>query len=173
MRITICHLSDIHFAVDGNTILEKQEKLCNAILQDALKKDIIIFIVSGDIAQSGQANEYGIAYNFFTEIQEYLEKKKELRVLFFFVPGNHDCDFTDDQKNKDDNLRREKVVNERENITEDELSYYIGALCRKQQEYRDFVDGFEYDNLEGVCVKEISRSNLLLQYEIVDRKSVV
>lgn len=95
MRITICHLSDIHFAVDGNTILEKQEKLCNAILQDALKKEVIIFIVSGDIAQSGQAEEYEIAYNFFTEIQEYLEKKKELRVLFFFVPGNHDCDFTD------------------------------------------------------------------------------
>lgn len=43
MRITICHLSDIHFAVDGNTILEKQEKLCNAILQDALKKEVIIF----------------------------------------------------------------------------------------------------------------------------------
>lgn len=125
MRITICHLSDIHFAVDGNTILEKQEKLCNAILQDALKKEVIIFIVSGDIAQSGQAEEYEIAYNFFTEIQEYLEKKKELRVLFFFVPGNHDCNFTDDQKNKDDNLRREKVVNERENLSEDELSYYI------------------------------------------------
>ena len=100
MRITICHLSDIHFAINGNTILEKQEKLCNAILQDALKKDIIIFIVSGDIAQSGQANEYEIAYNFFTEIQEYLEMKKEIRVLFFFAPGNHDCDFSDDQKIK-------------------------------------------------------------------------
>ena len=62
MRITICHLSDIHFAVDGNTILEKQEKLCNAILQDALKKEVIIFIVSGDIAQSGQAKEYEIVY---------------------------------------------------------------------------------------------------------------
>ena len=130
MRITICHLSDIHFAINGNTILEKQEKLCNAILQDALKKDIIIFIVSGDIAQSGQANEYEIAYNFFTEIQEYLEMKKEIRVLFFFAPGNHDCDFSDDQKNKDDDLRREKVINEREKITEDELSYYIDALCQ-------------------------------------------
>lgn len=167
MRITICHLSDIHFAVDGNTILEKQEKLCNAILQDALKKEVIIFIVSGDIAQSGQAEEYEIAYNFFTEIQEYLEKKKELRVLFFFVPGNHDCDFTDDQKNKDDNLRREKVVNERENLSEDELSYYIEALCRKQQEYRDFVDVFEYDNLEGVQVKALSHSDLVVQYEVV------
>lgn len=53
MRITICHLSDIHFATCENTILEKQKKLCDAILQDALKKDVIIFIVSGDIAQSG------------------------------------------------------------------------------------------------------------------------
>ena len=99
------------------------EKLCNVCLQDALKKEVIIFIVSGDIAQSGQAEEYEIAYNFFTEIQEYLEKKKELRVLFFFVPGNHDCDFTDDQKNKDDNLRREKVVDERENLQK--MNYHI------------------------------------------------
>ena len=61
MRITFCHLSDIHFATCENTILEKQKKLCDAILQDALKKDVIIFIVSGDIAQSGQEHEYEIA----------------------------------------------------------------------------------------------------------------
>ena len=84
MRITICHLSDIHFGKDGNTILEKKEKICDAILQNALKRDIVLFIVSGDIAQSGQEIEYEIALNFFMQIQEYLEKRKELKVLFFF-----------------------------------------------------------------------------------------
>ena len=86
-----------------------------------MKRDLIIFIVSGDIAQSGQTAEYEIAYNFFTDIQEYLQNKKGLRALFFFVPGNHDCDFSDEQRNKDDNLRRQRVLSERE-ITEDDLA---------------------------------------------------
>lgn len=172
MRITICHLSDIHFATEKNSILEKKEKLCNAILQDALKRDLIIFIVSGDIAQSGQTAEYEIAYNFFTDIQEYLQNKKGLRALFFFVPGNHDCDFSDEQRNKDDNLRRQRVLSERE-ITEDDLAYYITALCQKQQGYCNFLDLFKYDNLEGVRVKKPFGSKLLSQYEIeVEEKTI-
>lgn len=173
MRITICHLSDIHFATCENTILEKQKKLCDAILQDALKKDVIIFIVSGDIAQSGQEHEYEIAYNFFTEIQEYLEKKKELKVLFFFAPGNHDCDFTNEQNNKDDDLRREKVINERDKITEDEWTYFIDGLCQKQKEYCDFVNLFEYDNIEGIQVKLLYHSKLLTQFKVVVEKIVL
>ncbi len=173
MRITICHLSDIHFGNSGNTILEKQRKICDAILQNALKKDIILFIISGDIAQSGQEEEYVIAYNFFTEIQDCLVKRKELRVLFFFVPGNHDCDFSDIQRNKDDDLRRGKIISEREQITEEDLSYYIEGLCQKQKEFFDFVDFFEYDNLEGIKVKRISHSKLLSQYEISVGKTIV
>lgn len=173
MRITICHFSDIHFGNTGNTILEKQEKLCNAILQDALKKDVVIFIVSGDIAQSGQAIEYEIAYNFFTEIQDYLVKRKELKVLFFFTPGNHDCDFSNIQINKDDDLRREKIVSGREQIKEEDMSYYIEGLCQKQKEYCDFIDLFEYDNLEGINVRQLSCSRLLLQYEIIIEQKLI
>ena len=47
---------------------------------------------------------------------------------------------------------------DRFNLSEDELSYYIEVLCRKQQEYRDFVDVFEYDNLEGVQVKALPQA---------------
>ena len=173
MRITICHFSDIHFGEDGNTVLEKKEKICNAILQNALKRDIVLFIVSGDIAQAGQKKEYEIALNFFMEVQEYLERRKELRILFFFVPGNHDCDFTDAQRNKDDDLRRDKVVSERAHISEEDLVYYIDGLCQKQQNYCDFIDVFEYDSLEGIQVKRISSSKLLLQYEILIDKKII
>ena len=173
MRITICHLSDIHFGKDGNTILEKKEKICDAILQNALKRDIVLFIVSGDIAQSGQEIEYEIALNFFMQIQEYLEKRKELKVLFFFVPGNHDCDFTNTQRNRDDDLRRDKVVGERNKVSEENLKYYIDGLCQKQQNYCDFIDLFEYNGLEGIQVKRISSSQLLIQYEIlIEGKSI-
>ena len=167
MRITICHLSDIHFGISENSLLDKQEKLCNAILQNALKEDIVIFIVTGDIAQSGQVKEYEVAVNFFIELQDYLSKQKAIKSLFFFAPGNHDCDFTDIHRNKDDDLRREKVLREREHVAEADLSYYIDGLCQKQKNYCDFIDLFEYNNIEGIQVKQVYISKLLTQYEML------
>lgn len=163
MRITICHLSDIHFSTTGNALLDKKENLCNAILEHAMKKDLIVFIVSGDIAQAGLSKEYEIALDFFIYLKEYLERRKELRVLFFFVPGNHDCDFTDEQRNKDDALRRDKVLCDRDKISDDDLSYYADRLCGKQRNFCDFVGLFEY-NLEGVQIKSVYNSKLLVQY---------
>lgn len=166
MRITICHLSDIHFALNNNSLLEKQEKMCDAILQDAKKNDVIIFIISGDIAQSGQATEYEIALDFFVRIQEYLLSAKSINSLFFFVPGNHDCDFSDEQRNKDDNLRRSEIIKNRNEIKRDDLTYYIKSLCNKQQNYRDFVELFDYVRGDSISVTKKYISTILVQYEI-------
>jgi len=76
MRLTICHLSDIHF--EGSE---------DVILQDALKKDVIFFIISGDIAQSGQKEQYLIALDFFTDIQSKLKDCKSISSYFFFLLG--------------------------------------------------------------------------------------
>ncbi len=114
MRLTICHLSDIHLDGQEDSIIEKRDKICDAILQDALKKDVIFFIVSGDVVQGGQAEQYEIAIDFFAGIQNRLEDSKSISSFFFFSPGNHDCDFTDEQRNKDDDLRREKILSLKE-----------------------------------------------------------
>lgn len=87
MRLTICHLSDIHFEGSENVVLEKKEMICDVILQDALKKDVIFFIISGDIAQSGQKEQYLIALDFFTDIQSKLKDCKSISSYFFFLLG--------------------------------------------------------------------------------------
>lgn len=171
MRLTICHLSDIHFDHSKNILLDRQKKLCDAILQDAFKRDFIIFIVSGDISQSGQEEEYKIAHKFFMEIKEYLIKKKEIKVLFFFTPGNHDCDFSDEKRNKDDNLRRDNILKEKDKCND--LKYYVESLCEKQEQYFKFVKDFENQDIEDIQTKLVYDSNLLLQYEVnIENKKI-
>lgn len=167
MRLTICHLSDIHFEGTEDAVLEKKEMICDVILQDALKKDVIFFIISGDIAQSGQKEQYLIALDFFTDIQSKLKDSKSISSYFFFSPGNHDCDFTDKQRNKDDDLRREKIFSAKEGISEEDLAYYIQSLCEKQQNFYDFVDLFEYNILDDVIIKLTYNSSLLRKYQII------
>ena len=58
MRIQICHLSDIHFIVGQNSIEEKKDKLCSAILEYACKGENILFLISGDIVQSADTKQY-------------------------------------------------------------------------------------------------------------------
>ena len=57
MRLQICHLSDIHFWTQKNYIDEKKEKICDAILSRAKRREDILFLVSGDIAQSCSEEE--------------------------------------------------------------------------------------------------------------------
>lgn len=166
MRLTICHLSDIHLDNREDIILEKVDRICDAILKEALKKDVIFFIISGDIVQGGQKEQYEIALDFFVKIQQQLEHNKSIYSYFFFVPGNHDCDFQDNQRNKDDDLRREKVIASKESIAEDDLAYYVEALCEKQQNFYNFVGIFDYDILDDIEVKPIYSSKLLRKYQI-------
>lgn len=166
MKLTICHLSDIHLDGREDVILKKSDKICDAILQEAMKKDVIFFIISGDIAQGGQNEQYEIAIDFFADIQKRLESSKSIHSYFFFVPGNHDCDFKDSQRNKDDELRREKVIGSRESISEDDLAYYIESLCKKQQNFYDFVNLFDHDVADDIKVKLTYSSDLLRKYQI-------
>lgn len=52
MKITICHLSDIHFNLSRNYILNKKYRLYNAIAQALSICDTVIILVIGDIYQS-------------------------------------------------------------------------------------------------------------------------
>ena len=91
MRLQICHLSDIHFVVGENAILDKKGQLSRAILEHAHKNEAILFLISGDIAQSCNSDEYIKAMDFFIYLQDELKKEKSINSYFIFAPGNHDA----------------------------------------------------------------------------------
>ena len=89
------HLSDLHFH-DGNAVQNHNEKSVNNSLLEAIEeqlKDKLLdfIIITGDIAFSGQREEYALALKFCERLLEItgVEKKR-----LFLVAGNHDLDRT-------------------------------------------------------------------------------
>jgi len=91
--LTWLHLSDMHFRSDGGAMQFAQNLVLGAFMQDLpgllaereLAPDFIFF--TGDVAFSGQQEEYKAAKNFLRPLVEAFPSKKP---LLFLVPGNHD-----------------------------------------------------------------------------------
>jgi predicted MPP superfamily phosphohydrolase len=90
--ITWLHLSDFHFSTqttyNSQIVLDALlDDIAQCIQNDNLQPDFIV--ISGDIAFSGQPEEYDLA-------KEFLDRLLEVTHLFkediFIVPGNHDVD---------------------------------------------------------------------------------
>lgn len=91
--ISWIHLSDTHFRKTNNISAWDQEIVLRSLISDirdqiqeiGTQPDFILF--SGDVAFSGQADEYALARNFFDEL---LATAKLAKNRLFVVPGNHD-----------------------------------------------------------------------------------
>ena len=161
MGLRICHLSDIHFIVGKNAIEEKKDKLCSAILEYAHKGEEILFLISGDIAQSCDSKQYNIAMDFFLYIQEELQRQKNIKSYFVFSSGNHDAIL--DPDDFDEANRRSEILKKKDVLTPKELIYYQEKMCEKQKNYFAFVNLF-FD--ETVMKKIETQTPLLEQYII-------
>lgn len=157
MRLQICHLSDIHFWTQEDYIDEKKEKICDAILSRAKRKEDILFLVSGDIAQSCSEEEYDIALGFFEYLKEDLNAKKELQSYFIFVPGNHDAIL--DVNDYDEENRRNEILNQKDNLEKKKMEYYQTKMCEKQKNFFDFRDLLTDDTF----ITKVETGNKLLE----------
>ncbi len=97
MRIAVVQLSDIHFQVHSNVLISRLEKIIAAIQPTLQQVQAVAFAVTGDVAYSGNSQEYEIALEFFTKLKETVrETYPDIEVVFVFIPGNHDCNFESD-----------------------------------------------------------------------------
>ena len=93
--ISFLHFSDIHFHNQSNSIYCPDKDIRNEMLLDikrVIDKEHLQpygIIICGDIAYSGQANEYKIAEEF---INDLIQKIQVDEAHVFCVPGNHDVD---------------------------------------------------------------------------------
>lgn len=95
MKIAIVHISDIHIRNSTEPVLSRAEHIASAVKYIAPNPDAYLLAVTGDIAFSGGTEQYRLARKFFDEIKNLLLSSK--KPLFqFFVPGNHDLDFSNE-----------------------------------------------------------------------------
>lgn len=93
--VTFLHLSDVHFQKQSDSIYCLERDLRNEMILDAqnvVRRENLKpygIILCGDIAFSGQAEEYDIADSF---IKDLVHKLNMEMGHVFCVPGNHDVD---------------------------------------------------------------------------------
>jgi len=156
MNISILQLSDIHFKKENNSILEKIEKIFDAIKNEIDGSGYLFIAFTGDIVFSGQENEYNEAESFIGKLKILIEEyNTNIQIEFIFTPGNHDCDFTKNQDVR--NMIIDNIIKDPTKIT----SELIDTCTSVQKEYLNFVQNLYSDKHIN---KEVSNT-LFTRYE--------
>lgn len=102
MKIIFLHLSDLHLRYDSDPILMRADQIAATLGSVDVIFDACIVAVTGDIAYSGKPSEFDLAVRFFDSLHAALTRRYSDRDFkFVFVPGNHDCDFSQDVESRD------------------------------------------------------------------------
>lgn len=146
MKFLIVQLSDIHFKTENNSVLEKQERLFEAIRNSTLEYEEIFLLVTGDTAFSGKSEEFTIGKTFLTELKTKIEDYSKKKVNIIVISGNHDCDFGLDNK------ARQNQINMIQRLGDSAFDDSVIEQCTSvQKEYFSFRNDIQtiepsYDN---------------------------
>lgn len=127
MKITVIHLSDIHLKHTNNSVETAKTGLFNAILKYTINVEAVFVLISGDIANTGHPDEYTLAERLLKEITHFIETNKGKSPIFITIPGNHDCDFSNANK------ARENQINLIRESGKDVIDTSVLELCVKPQ----------------------------------------
>ena len=138
MKTGILHLTDLHFGSNNNFILNRVEKIQDAISLELFDIKRLYIVVTGDIVDKGLPNGYPIAKEFLLKLKDRLiTAKNDLKVRFIIVPGNHDCNFAYD------NQLRKNIIKTVSYETLGETDESVIDLCLSvQKDFWDFNNGF-------------------------------
>jgi len=139
MKILFISLSDIHFTKDNNPILSRTEKIFDATKNVETEIQAIVILITGDISFSGMVDEFFNAMTFLEDIKERLSGYCNCEIFIIPAPGNHDCDFKDNEKN----LRKISVEDVYKNEELNLDSHLISFLCSPQKNFFDFRNSIQ------------------------------
>lgn len=138
MTAVILHLSDIHIKSSLDPILKRAQSIAACTFSSLPSASRVFIVVSGDVAFSGQADQYALAKTFFAEIRHAILTEAKLPVSFVIVPGNHDCDFA---KN---NSARKMLIKSIDDSDDPEIDASVIETCTSiQGEFFAFRDALE------------------------------
>ncbi|MDQ1743386.1 MAG: hypothetical protein QOE23_1725 [Pseudonocardiales bacterium] len=136
------HISDLHIKADyddpkSDTNADLQRFLADlpTCLDDAsVKPDVVFF--TGDVAQSGSAEEYDHALSFFAKLKQALPEDSRNAPLLT-VPGNHDVTWTEIDHEQEIRLRRMlRQAKDLGSVLREHGEYII----KRQREFRRFLE---------------------------------
>lgn len=141
MSLSVIHFSDIHIKGADDVILKRIDELKSASVSSLPNNGDVVIAISGDIAFSGTEQQYSLAKGLIDSISCYIAEQKTSKVYVVCVPGNHDCDFSEESS------IRTVLIDSARSSTID-LDYY-NNVTKVQIEYRRFAEnyGINSDNV--------------------------
>jgi cob(I)alamin adenosyltransferase len=148
-------LSDLHFKLGENSFLDKVNNLTDSIKNKMFEIKTLFILISGDLAYSGKKEEYILVKEMLDMVERNLKLyNNELIIEFIFTPGNHDCDFSDDEVR---DILIERVIKE-----PSKCSNQIVSSCTKVQEnYLEFINRYS----SAKMINSSLTNKLLTRYE--------
>lgn len=196
MGISILQLSDIHFVKENNSILNKIDKIVDAIKNEISDSNYLFLVFTGDIAYSGQNREYEIAEQFIQSISKKIKLyKNDIKIEYIFAAGNHDCDFSGEQDVRD--ILIDSIVKNRSKVTEQlitnctavqmEFFKFVEKLSSKENikhevsnklftRYIYSIDGYKIAfnsyNLAWISKKKESQSEIVYPTSLINKEDI-
>jgi len=93
VKILLLHLSDVHFRSSADPVAGRATRIKEAVVGACPMADACFVVISGDVANSGDPNEYSVALAFLNELRTAILLAGVGEVDLIVVPGNHDCNF--------------------------------------------------------------------------------
>lgn len=94
MTAVLLHLSDIHIKTAKDPVLRRGADIAACLYSVLPEASHIFLVISGDVAFSGEKEQYELAANFLHQIESTLRIETSVPITFIVAPGNHDCDFS-------------------------------------------------------------------------------
>ena len=136
----IIHFSDIHFSnTYSNSILNKKNALLKYLSSVDIIDEEILVLVAGDVANFGISDEYQLAHDFFSSIISHLKKSfPQATVDILFIPGNHDCDFSNSENNEIRKILMKSIIDD-PNTSKNSNAL---NLIINQEPFKTFIEPF-------------------------------
>lgn len=161
MKITILHLSDIHFHEHNNAIANRAKEIATTCYSSSRLSDACFIIVTGDISFSGSEEEYAVARSFLIDIKELIQNEGCKFVEILMVPGNHDCILKPEKKAR--SVLISQVIENSELANDESV---IDACVSVQENYFKFRDSLTQ-------TKAKLDHKLLTEYEFIITDKVI
>lgn len=150
MELLVLHLSDIHFDKKNDFRDKNIDSILGAI-RTLNTFDSVLIVISGDIAFSGTAGQYNIAFDFYKKLMTGIKECFDIGdVRLFIVPGNHDVNYTNGMITHDElvEIFSEKKQNSRMIQESKKMSSFYnhanGIKCFQDKGRRISVTKVEY-----------------------------
>lgn len=131
------NLGDIHFREENDWAADKGQIVAGVL---SMSHDIIeqtILVVNGDLTFSGGKSQFAVAQKFLNELSDAFHSvtNKQLRIIC--TPGNHDCDFSNDQSARNQLLTKLKPTLPAKSIE--------AVVLEPLANYMEFVKACDFD----------------------------